>query len=69
MKINRDNLIKLMNYYCAGNCTRFARELGVDTSHLHRYLNTGIGGGTKIVGAVIKFCKINGLNFEEYVEL
>ena len=69
MQANRDKVIELMNKYCGGNYNRFSRELKVDPSHLHRFLKTGIGGGKKLVGAIIKFCKENGLNFEEYIEL
>jgi transposase InsO family protein len=68
MKVNRDKTIQLMNEYCAGNYTRFARELGVDPSHIHRYLKNDIGGGKKIVGAVINFCKSRGINFEDYID-
>jgi hypothetical protein len=69
MKANRDSLTTLMNSYCGGNCTRFARELGVDPSHLHRYLHTGVGGGKKIVGAVMRFCKTKGIDYEQYIDL
>ena len=69
MQLNRDKVIELMNKYYGGNYNRFSRKLQVDPSHLHRYLKTGIGGGKKIVGAIIKFCKENGLNFEDYIEL
>ena len=69
MQANRNKVIELMNKYCSGNYNRFSRELKVDPSHLHRFLKTGIGGGKKLVGAIIKFCKENGLNFEEYIEL
>ena len=69
MKVYRDKITELMRIYCADNYNRFGRELGVTPSHLHRYINTGVGGGKKLVGAVIKFCKDKGLNFEEYIEL
>ncbi len=69
MKARRDKLIELMNNYCNGNYHKFARDLGIDPSHLYRYINTGIGGGTKMIGSVIKFCKRNNLDFEEYIEL
>jgi hypothetical protein len=67
--VKREKLQNLMNAYCGGNYNRFGRELDINVSHLHRYINHGIGGGKKLMGAVIKFCKSKGLNFEEYVEL
>lgn len=67
--VKRQKLLDLMNTYCAGNYNRFARELEVDPSHLYRFLNRGIGGGKKIVGATMRFCKLNGLNYEEYVDI
>jgi hypothetical protein len=69
MLVKRQKLVELMETYFSGNYNRFARELEVDPSHLHRFINSGIGGGKKIAGATIKFCKHNGLNFEEYVDL
>jgi hypothetical protein len=69
MKVKRGKVINLMNKYYHGNYNRFAKELGVDPSHLYRFLTTGIGGGKKIIGAVIKFCKQNSLDFEDYIDL
>jgi hypothetical protein len=69
MEIKREKLRDLMQNYCYGNYNRFGRELGIDPSHLYRFLNTGVGGGKKLVGAVMKFCKENELNFEDYIDL
>ena len=69
MEVNRQKVHELMKTNCAGNYNRFARELEVDPSHLYRFLNTGVGGGKKIVMSVIKYCKTNGLDFEEYISM
>jgi hypothetical protein len=69
MEVNRQKVRDLMNANCAGNYNRFARELGVDPSHLYRFLKTGVGGGKKILMSVIKYCKVNGLNFEDYMNI
>jgi hypothetical protein len=69
MEVNRSKVHDLMDNNCAGNYNRFARELGVDPSHLYWYLNTGVGGGKKILMSVIKYCKDNGLNFEDYISI
>ncbi len=68
MKINREKVKVLMNKYCEGNCHRFARELGVQPAHLHRFLNTSVGGGKKIVFGIIKFCREKRLDFNDYIE-
>ncbi|MCX7923976.1 MAG: hypothetical protein N3B21_18475 [Clostridia bacterium] len=69
MKLNITKLVQLMDKYCNGNYAYFARELGVDTSHLHRFINNGVGGGKKMVGGIIKFCQGKGLDFNEYIDL
>lgn len=69
MKAKREKITELMSIYCEGNYNRFARELKIDPSHLHRFVTTGVGGGKKLVGAIIRFSREKGLNFEEYIEL
>lgn len=69
MKVNREKLSSLMVTYCNGNYNKFARELEVDPSHLYRFMNTGVGGGKKLIGAVMKFCMKHGLNFKEYIDI
>jgi len=69
LKLNRNKVEKLLNEYCEGNYNRFARELDLDTSHIYRYLKTGIGGGRKLIGAVLEFTKSKGLNYEDFIEL
>lgn len=69
MEVNRNKVYELMRTNCAGNYNRFARELGVDPSHLYRYLTTGVGGGKKILMSVMKYCKLNGLDFYEYISI
>jgi len=66
MEINREKLMELMNQYCNGNYNRFGRELNIDPSHLYRFLKTGVGGGKKLAGAVIRFCKSKNLDYEQY---
>ena len=69
MEIDRTKLFGLMDQYCGGNYNRFSKELGIDASHLYRFLNSGIGGGKKLVGAVLRFCKMKQLNYEDYINL
>jgi hypothetical protein len=69
MKLKREKLVDLMQIYCRGNYYQFARELNVDPSHIYRFIKTGVGGGSKIIGSIMKFCKKNKLDFDEYIEL
>ena len=67
MKMDTEKVTELMKTYCNGNYNRFSRELGVDPSHLYRFIKTGEGGGKKMLGAVMKFCKGKNLDFENYI--
>lgn len=69
MRVNRVKVAELMTTYCSGNYNRFARELEIDPSHLHRFITTGVGGGKKLLGSIMKFTKEKGLNFEDYIEM
>jgi len=69
MEVNRQKIRQLMKTRCEGNHNRFARELGVDPSHLYRFINAGVGGGKKILMSVMKYCKMNGLDFEDYISM
>jgi hypothetical protein len=68
MELDRKKIIELMRNMYNYSYSNFARDLGVDISHLHRFLNTGIGGGKKIYTAFMAFCKAKGLKFEDFLE-
>lgn len=69
MKLNIPNVYNLMQERFNGNFNAFARALGVDPSHIHRVLTDGVGGGKKIIGAVIKYCKEASIDFSPFVIL
>lgn len=69
MNANREKTRRLLNEYYGGNYNKFAKELELDPSHLHRFLTEGVGGGKKLIGAIIKFCNNKKLNFIDYVDL
>lgn len=69
MEANREKIRQLMQDYCNGNYNRFAREMGVDPSHIHRFITTGVGGGKKLISGIIKFCNDKKLNFNDYLDL
>ncbi len=68
-QISSEKISELMKRFCGGNYNRFARELGVDPSHLHRFLKTGAGGGKKVIFGIAKFCKEKEVDFYDYLEM
>ena len=68
-RLNRERIKELMNSRFLGNYNKFSRELGVDPAHLYRFLNTGVGGGKKIIFSLIDYCEKNKLDYKKYIEL
>ena len=68
-RLNRDKIRELMNSRYMGNYNKFSRDLGVDPAHLYRFLNTGVGGGKKIIFSLIDYCERNKLDYKKYIEL
>jgi hypothetical protein len=68
-RLNREKIKELMDSRCMGNYNRFSRELGVDPAHLYRFLNTGVGGGKKIILSLMKYCEKNKLDYKKYIDL
>ena len=61
-------MFELMKFRCLGNYNLFVRDLWVDPAHLYRFLNTGVGGGKKMLLALMKYCESHNLNFSYYLE-
>ncbi|SFH22183.1 hypothetical protein SAMN05660649_04318 [Desulfotomaculum arcticum] len=69
MFLNKEKVKKLMSIHAEGNYHEFARQLEVDVAQLHRVLNTKSVAGPKFLGRFMKFCKKNGLDYNEYIFL
>lgn len=68
MIINIKALLQLLKRDFNGNQSEMARVFGVERSHLNKVLRSnGKGAGTIICGAIIKYCKKNNLNVEDYI--
>lgn len=67
-RLNREKIRELMNNRCMGNYNQFSRELKVDPAHLYRFLNTGVGGGKKIIFSLMTYCEKNKLDYKNYIE-
>lgn len=67
MEINKDRLWKLMDDVAEGQYRKLARLLDVQVSQLHKVLTKDSKAGPVFLGKLRKFCKDNGLNFDEFV--
>jgi len=70
MEINIEELLQLLKNRFEGNQAKMARVLGVNRYQLNMVLNNnGKCAGKKIIGAIIKYCDINELDFHKYIFL
>lgn len=70
LEINKNKIRELMNNYCNGNYTAFARALNLNVAHVYRTLNNSSSkAGGKFLGAIISFCEKHKLNYKEYIFL
>jgi hypothetical protein len=67
-RLSKEKMMELMKIQCSGNYNRFGRELGVDPAHLYRFLNTGVGGGKKMIFGLMDFCDKNNLNYRTFFD-
>lgn len=68
-RISREKMLELMKTHCRGNYNLFSRQLGVDPAHLYRFLNTGVGGGKKMLLALMEYCERNNINFSQFLDV
>lgn len=66
MKPNVEAIKALIDEKFGGNRSRFAEAIGVDRTQVTRVLNEGVGIGKLFIGGMMKYCKANGLNFDDY---
>lgn len=69
IRLSPSKMQELMKTRCQGNYNQFSRELGVDPAHLYRFLNTGVGGGKKIIFSLMDYCERNNLDYKKYLDL
>lgn len=67
IQVNKDRLFQLMGDVAEGKYRKLARELGVGVAQLHRVLNGDSKAGPVFLGRLRKFCKENGLIFDEFL--
>ena len=70
MEINIIELEKLLKERFGGNQTDFAETMGLERTHVNKvFKSKGKGAGAVFCGAVIKYCNINNLNYQNYIFL
>lgn len=68
MIINMKALLRLLKEKFGDNQSEMARVFGVQRTHLNKVLRSnGKGAGTTICGAIIKYCKKNDLDVNDYI--
>lgn len=70
MEIKIEALLELLKQRFNNNQSVFAQTLGLERTHVNKVLkNNGKGAGAIFCGALIKYCKENELNYEDYIFL
>lgn len=70
MNINKEAIKELMTQFANDNWNEFARQLGIDVSHLYRTITEKQRkAGAKFIQALLKFCKLHNLNSDDYIFL
>lgn len=70
MEINMGAFNTLLREKFDNNQAKMATVLGINRHQLNMILNNkGKNAGKKVIGAIIKFCKENNYNFEDYIFL
>lgn len=70
MELNIPAFKELLEERFEGNQAKMARILKVSKYQLNSiFKNGGKGAGKKILGAIIKYCDTNELDFHEYIFL
>lgn len=70
MKINVQKIEGLIENNFRGNLSFFAETIGIDRSYLYQILSKQKNENSpKTCNAIIKYCKKNNLNYEDYIFL
>lgn len=70
MRLNMEELSQLLEERFENSQAKMARILGISRYQLNTVLkNNGKCAGKKIIGAIIKYCDTNELDFHKYIFL
>ena len=70
MKVNIENLQKLIAEKFDDNKTKFAETIGISREYISKILNEKENNySSKLCNAIILFCESNNLNYKDYIFL
>lgn len=70
MEVNIKNLEELLKDKFYNNKSLMARTMGIEVSHITKvFKGKGRGAGAKFLGAIIRYCEENNLNYRDYIFL
>lgn len=70
MKVNIENLQKLIDEKFDNNKTKFAETIGISREYISKILNEKENNdSSKLCNAIILFCESNNLNYKDYIFL
>lgn len=70
MEVNMETLKELLMKEFSNNQTLFAETMGLERTHVNKvFKNNGKGAGAIFCGAIIKYCKDKGIDYEDYIFL
>lgn len=70
MKVNIENLQKLIEEKFDNNKTKFAETIGISREYISKVVNEKENNDSaKLCNAIILFCESNNLNYKDYIFL
>lgn len=70
MKVNIENLQKLIEEKFDNNKTKFAETIGISREYISKVVNEKENNDSaKLCNAIILFCESNDLNYKDYIFL
>ncbi len=69
MKLNKSELIKLLNEEFNGNFSKLSRALGLNVAYVYRVIEKDKNCGVKFFSSIIRWCQENNKDYKEYIFL
>jgi hypothetical protein len=69
MEPNVEKITELLKEKFNDNKAAMAEAVGVDRAQIFNIVCKGKGAGAQFFGGLMRYCKDNGLNFEDYIFL
>lgn len=69
IEIDREFMRKWCKYKYEGSFTKFANDMGIENSHLHKFITRGIGGGKVVWSKLYYYCRQKNISFTQFLRL